>query len=64
MKRALERVFAVGLELLRHCGRQGEENYQTPQLSVELGKHAGPDGRCADYHEGIKAFLEKRPPKF
>jgi 2-(1,2-epoxy-1,2-dihydrophenyl)acetyl-CoA isomerase len=52
-----------GLSLIRHAIDRSGVNSLDAQLDLERDLQRAA-GRSADYAEGVRAFLEKRPPKF
>jgi 2-(1,2-epoxy-1,2-dihydrophenyl)acetyl-CoA isomerase len=53
----------VSLSLIRKLYWDSEENTYEQQLNLER-QMQGKAGRSADFGEGVRAFLEKRPAKF
>jgi len=53
----------VSLSLIRKLYWYSEENTYEQQLNLER-QMQGKAGRSADFNEGVRAFLEKRPAKF
>jgi 2-(1,2-epoxy-1,2-dihydrophenyl)acetyl-CoA isomerase len=53
----------VSLSLIRHLYWDSLENTYEQQLNLER-QMQGKAGRTADFNEGVRAFLEKRPAKF
>ncbi len=58
---AAQPTYAVSL--IKQLLAVSSHNSLEQQLELEA-EYQGRAGRSADYHEGVKAFLEKRPPKF
>jgi 2-(1,2-epoxy-1,2-dihydrophenyl)acetyl-CoA isomerase len=53
----------VALSLIRKLYWDSNENTYEQQLNIER-QMQGKAGRSADFNEGVRAFLEKRPAKF
>jgi enoyl-CoA hydratase len=60
---ALAKKPAEALAAIRRCLTQGEELPWAEGLAVEAGEVVRLAG-TTDFAEGVRAFLEKRPPKF
>ncbi len=58
---AAQPTYAVSL--IKQLLAVSSHNSLEQQLEMEA-QYQGLAGRSADYHEGVRAFLEKRPPKF
>ena len=53
----------IALSLIRKLYWDSNENTYEQQLNLER-QMQGKAGRSADFNEGVRAFLEKRPAKF
>jgi 2-(1,2-epoxy-1,2-dihydrophenyl)acetyl-CoA isomerase len=63
LARDLARGPTVALGLIRKLYWDSNENTYEQQLNLER-QMQGKAGRSADFNEGVRAFLEKRPAKF
>ena len=58
---AAQPTYAISL--IKQLLAASSHNSLEQQLGLEA-EYQGLAGKSADYHEGVRAFLEKRPPKF